>query len=37
MPKQYRQAMPAMGGAPLSQTDVAALSAYIWAVGHPAK
>jgi glucose/arabinose dehydrogenase len=37
MPKQYRQAMPAMGGAQLSASDVHNLAAYIWAVGHPAK
>ncbi|HEY4029784.1 MAG TPA: c-type cytochrome [Caulobacteraceae bacterium] len=35
MPKQYRQAMPAMGGAQLSSDQVRDLAAYVWAVGHP--
>jgi len=33
-PKRYRSAMPAMGGAQLSPADLAAVSAYVWAVGH---
>jgi mono/diheme cytochrome c family protein len=36
-PKQYRAAMPAMGGSQLSPDDVAALGAYVWAVGHQKK
>jgi glucose/arabinose dehydrogenase len=36
-PKKYRSAMPAMGGAQLSPADLSAISAYVWAVGHPAK
>jgi glucose/arabinose dehydrogenase/cytochrome c5 len=34
MPKQYRQAMPAKGGAQLSDADVQSLAAYIWATAH---
>jgi len=37
MPKQYRQAMPAMGGAQLSTAQLQDVSAYVWAVGHPKK
>jgi mono/diheme cytochrome c family protein len=33
-PKQYQGVMPPLGGAPLSQQDVAAVSAYVWALGH---
>jgi hypothetical protein len=29
-PKQYQGVMPLLGGAPLSQQDVAAVSAYVW-------
>ena len=36
-PKTYRSPMPAMGGAPLSADDLAAVSAYVWAVGHKAR
>ena len=36
-PKSYRSPMPAMGGANLSKDDLAAVSAYVWAVGHPGK
>jgi glucose/arabinose dehydrogenase len=36
-PKQYRSPMPPMGGAQLSPDDLAAISAYVWAVGHKAK
>ena len=35
--KQYRAAMPAMGGMALSNDDLAAVSAYVWAVGHKPK
>jgi glucose/arabinose dehydrogenase/mono/diheme cytochrome c family protein len=34
-PKQHGGAMPPMGGAPLSAADLRAVSAYVWAVGHP--
>jgi mono/diheme cytochrome c family protein len=34
MPKQYRQPMPAMGGAQLSADQLRDVSAYVWAVGH---
>src|SRR6202012_5391960 len=37
MPKQYRQAMPAKGGAQLSDADVQSLAAYIWATAHAGK
>jgi glucose/arabinose dehydrogenase/mono/diheme cytochrome c family protein len=33
-PKRYRAPMPPMGGAQLSPADLAAVSAYVWAVGH---
>jgi glucose/arabinose dehydrogenase/cytochrome c553 len=33
-PKNYTGVMPAMGGAPLSDQDLAAVAAYVWAVGH---
>jgi glucose/arabinose dehydrogenase/mono/diheme cytochrome c family protein len=33
-PKQYRAAMPAMGGAQLSSDEVMAVSAYVWALNH---
>jgi glucose/arabinose dehydrogenase len=36
-PKQYRSPMPPMGGAQLSPDDLAALGAYVWAVGHQKK
>ncbi len=36
-PKQYRSAMPALGGAQLSGSDVQDLAAYLWAVSRPAK
>jgi glucose/arabinose dehydrogenase/mono/diheme cytochrome c family protein len=35
-PKEYRSPMPPMGGAELSSTQVSALAAYIWALGHRA-
>jgi len=33
-PKSYRSPMPPMGGAQLSPSDLANVSAYVWAVGH---
>jgi hypothetical protein len=27
--------MPPRGGAPLSDSDVAAVAAYVWAISHP--
>jgi hypothetical protein len=33
-PKHYSVSMPARGGAPLSESDVAAVAAYVWAIGH---
>jgi glucose/arabinose dehydrogenase len=33
-PKKYQGVMPPLGGAPLSKQDVAAVTAYVWAVGH---
>ncbi len=33
-PKQYTGAMPPKGGVPLSAPDVAAVAAYVWAIGH---
>lgn len=36
-PKQYRSPMPAMGGAQLSSDEVMAVTAYVWALNHPAK
>lgn len=33
-PKQYRSPMPPMGGAQLSQEQVAAVAAYVWGLGH---
>ena len=33
-PKKYQGVMPPLGGAPLSKADVAAVAAYVWAVGH---
>ncbi|MEI9899367.1 MAG: c-type cytochrome [Hyphomicrobium sp.] len=35
-PKQHPGAMPPMGGVELSKADVAAVSAYVWALGHQA-
>jgi glucose/arabinose dehydrogenase/cytochrome c5 len=35
-PKQHPGAMPPMGGVELSKDDVAAVSAYVWALGHQA-
>ncbi|HEY0745651.1 MAG TPA: PQQ-dependent sugar dehydrogenase [Steroidobacteraceae bacterium] len=36
-PKKYRSPMPAMGGAQLSSDQVMAVTAYVWALNHPAK
>jgi glucose/arabinose dehydrogenase len=33
-PKEYRSPMPPMGGAQLSPAEVAAVSAYVWALEH---
>jgi glucose/arabinose dehydrogenase/mono/diheme cytochrome c family protein len=33
-PKKYRSPMPPMGGAQLSQRELKALSAYVWALSH---
>ena len=33
-PKKYQGVMPPLGGAPLSKADVAAVAAFVWAVGH---
>jgi glucose/arabinose dehydrogenase/mono/diheme cytochrome c family protein len=33
-PKEYRGVMPPLGGAQLSPSDVAAVAAYVWALGH---
>ena len=33
-PKNHTGAMPPMGGAPLSQADLAAVADYVWAIGH---
>jgi glucose/arabinose dehydrogenase/cytochrome c5 len=35
-PKQHLGAMPPMGGSPLSETDLKAVAAYVWAIGHTA-
>jgi glucose/arabinose dehydrogenase len=37
MPKQYRQAMPAKGGAQLSAAQLDDVAAYVWAIGHQKK
>jgi mono/diheme cytochrome c family protein len=36
-PKQYQGVMPPLGGAPLTPRDVAAVAAYVWAIGHAGK
>ena len=33
-PKEYRSPMPPMGGAELTQDQLAAVAAYVWALGH---
>jgi glucose/arabinose dehydrogenase len=35
-PKRYRSPMPPMGGAQLTDAELAAVSAYVWSVGHKA-
>jgi glucose/arabinose dehydrogenase len=35
-PKQYRDPMPALGGAQLTPDQVSAVAAYVWALGHRA-
>jgi hypothetical protein len=35
-PRNYSDPMPPKGGAPLSNTDVTAVAAYVWAISHPA-
>ena len=34
-PRNYEVPMPPKGGAPLSDADVAAVAAYVWAISHP--
>jgi glucose/arabinose dehydrogenase len=34
IPKKFPSGMPALGGSPLSDSDVAALSAYLWTLSH---
>jgi glucose/arabinose dehydrogenase/mono/diheme cytochrome c family protein len=36
-PKKYQGVMPPLGGAPLSSSDLSAVAAYVWAVGHANK
>ena len=36
-PKRHLGAMPPLGGVALSDNDVAALAAYVWAIGHKTK
>jgi glucose/arabinose dehydrogenase/mono/diheme cytochrome c family protein len=36
-PKRYEGAMPPMGGSPLSKQDLAAVSAYVWAISHTSR
>ena len=36
-PKKHNGAMPPMGGSPLSASDLQAVSAYVWALGHMKK
>jgi mono/diheme cytochrome c family protein len=33
-PKEHPGAMPPMGGVTLPETDLKAVAAYVWAVGH---
>ena len=33
-PKQYRSAMPALGGAQLTPEQVSAIAAYVWSISH---
>jgi glucose/arabinose dehydrogenase/mono/diheme cytochrome c family protein len=34
-PRNYSDPMPPRGGAPLSDSDVTAVAAYVWAISHP--
>jgi cytochrome c553 len=34
-PKRYQGVMPPLGGAPLTKQDIAAVSAYVWAISRP--
>ena len=34
-PRNFSDPMPPKGGAPLSDADVAAVAAYVWAISHP--
>jgi glucose/arabinose dehydrogenase/cytochrome c5 len=34
-PRNFSDPMPPRGGAPLSDSDVAAVAAYVWAISHP--
>jgi glucose/arabinose dehydrogenase len=34
-PRNYSDPMPPKGGAPLSNSDVTAVAAYVWAISHP--
>jgi len=34
-PKNYEVPMPPRGGAPLTDSDVTAVAAYVWAISHP--
>lgn len=36
-PKEHQNAMPPMGGVQLSQADLKAVAAYVWALGHQQK
>jgi glucose/arabinose dehydrogenase/mono/diheme cytochrome c family protein len=36
-PHDYELPMPAKGGAPLTNADIAAVAAYVWAIGHVAE
>jgi glucose/arabinose dehydrogenase/mono/diheme cytochrome c family protein len=36
-PKQYRSAMPPMGGAQLTPDQLSAVAAYVWGLSHPPK
>jgi hypothetical protein len=35
-PRGYEVPMPPKGGAPLTDSDVIAVAAYVWAIGHAA-
>ena len=35
-PKEFRSPMPPMGGVELSDNELGAVSAYVWAIGHQA-